>query len=229
MKKRRTGRAAAGPRRPGERAGLARQAVLDAARALSAREGLEGLSMRRLADRLGVAPNALYSHFADKSDLIDALLDGLLVDVEVPLAARGGGDWREGLSALMAATRRHLLAHPHLIPLYLSRPARGPNAIHLGELTLALLARAGLRGEAAVDALRVLLIYTFGFAAQEAPRRADPAPGERAARSEAAFRAATVGPHMRELAAPLARHPGDATFHTGLDWLLEGIAGRGSS
>jgi TetR/AcrR family transcriptional regulator, tetracycline repressor protein len=210
-------------RRPGERAGLGRDAVLAAAQALSAEAGIDGLSMRRVADRLGVAPNALYSYFADKAALLDALLDWLLVGIELPPADQ---DWRGGLAALMAATRRHLLAHPHLITLYLSRPGRGPNAIHLGEVMLSLLARAGVTGPPAVEALRILLIYTFGFAAHEAPRRGDPDPAARTAGSEAAFRGASGDPRMQALAGPLAQHADDVTFATGLRWLLAGIAGR---
>ena len=215
-------------RRPGERAGLALPLVLDRARTIAAAEGVESLTMRRLAQALGVAPNALYSHFEDKTALLDALLDAVLADVEIPVIDnRGAAFWHRGLLDLMRASRRVLLAHPDLVPLFLSRPTRGPNAVRLGELTLDLLARGGVRGPAAVDALRILLIYTFGFAAQEAPRRAEPHPEERAARSQAAFENAPEAPRMRELARPLARHPDDQTFERGLRWILAGIAQSG--
>jgi AcrR family transcriptional regulator len=211
------------PRRrdPGQRAGLDVEAVLEEARTLSQREGIEQLTMRRLAERLGVAPNSLYSHFADKSALLEALMDSLLADVEVPVVDRA--DWREALLELMRSTRHFLLANADLIPQFLSRPRRGPNAIRLGEATLTLLAQAGLEGVEAVDALRILLVYTFGFAAQEAPRLADPDPEQRRLRNEAAFGGARDHPHMRALATPLSEHPGDDTFERGLHWLLDGI------
>lgn len=208
-------------RRPGERAGLAVEAVLAEARTLSEHEGIERLTMRRLAERLGVAPNALYSHFTDKAALLDALMDSLLADVEVPDVGQVG--WRQGLSELMRSTRRFLLAHADLIPHFLSRPRRGPNAIRLGEETLILLEQAGLEGDEAVEALRILLIYTFGFAAQEAPRHADPDPELRRTKSEAAFGTAHDHPLTRELARPLSQHPSDETFERGLRWLLDGI------
>lgn len=211
----------AGRRGPGQRAGLVREAILEAARSISEREGVARLTMRRLADRLGVAPNALYSHFPNKSALLDAVLDSLLAGIEVPEVERV--DWKRGLFVLMSEARRLLRAHIELIPLFLSRPSRGPNAMRLGEVTLAFLARAGLRGPAAVDALRVLLIYSLGFAAHEAPRRNDPAPEKRRALSEAAFRGAPDLPHVRELAGELARHPDDETFEMGLRWLIAGI------
>jgi AcrR family transcriptional regulator len=110
------------PRSPGQRAGLSREAVLAAARALLDQEGLERLSMRRLADRLGVAPNALYSHVAGRTELIDALLDDTLGEVEAPDLR--DGDWRAGLEAIMRRTYAVLLSHPDLVPLYLARRAR---------------------------------------------------------------------------------------------------------
>ena len=67
------------PRGPGQRAGLTRAAVLDTAHALLAEDGLDALTMRALARRLGVAPNALYSHVPGKTELVDALLDDRLV------------------------------------------------------------------------------------------------------------------------------------------------------
>jgi TetR/AcrR family transcriptional regulator, tetracycline repressor protein len=207
-------------RAPGERAGLALEAVLAAARALSARQGVAGVTIRGVARRLGVAPNTLYSHFADKSALVEALLDSLLAAVELP--APPGKNWSEDLFRLMSESRRLLLAHAELIPLFLARPTPGPNALRLGEATLALLARAGLRGQEAVDALQVLLVYAIGFAAHEAPRRAGAAPARRRARAEAATRDL---PHLRALASELARHPTQDTFERGLRWLIQGIAG----
>lgn len=175
--------------------------------------------MRRLADELGVAANALYSYFPDKAALLDALLDHLLGDIDVVSRA----DWKHRLTVILRRTREVLLAHPELIPLFLARPGRGANAIRLGDAMLACLADAGLEGRDAVDALRILLIYTLGFAAHEAPRRTDPAGERRIRDSEAAFRGAER-PHMRALSGELARHPDDATFETGLRWLLAGIA-----
>ena len=213
-------------RGPGQRAGLRREAVLSEARALVADGGIQRLTVRRLADRLGVAPNALYSHFRDKSALLDALVDSVLADVEVPGLNRMG--WREGLVELMGASRRLLLAHSDLLPIIMSRPTRGPEALRLGEQTLSMLERAGLEGGQAVEALRILLTFTFGFAAQEAPRRADPEGERRRTENEAAFAAAPDRPRMRELAVQLTRHPGDETFERGLGWLLDGIDAAGA-
>jgi hypothetical protein len=80
-----------------------------------------------------------------------------------------------------------------------------------------------------VDALRILLIYTFGFAAQEAPRAAEIHPRQRLARSQAAFSAPSAPPRMRRLARPLARHADDHTFTVGLRWIIAGIAARATN
>jgi len=183
-------------RRPGQRAGLGRDEVLAAALAIVEADGVGALTMRSLAARLGVAPNALYSHFADKQALLDGVLDELLGDISIPDVERV--PWRAGLVALMTASRRLVADHAALIPLYLSRPGIGPNAQRLGAASLALLARGGVSGAAAGEALQILLIYSLGFAAHEAPRRTRP-PAR-------------------------GKHPDDATFATGLGWLIDGLS-----
>src|SRR4029079_11459259 len=124
------------------RAGLTRAAVVAAARRIADLEGLDALTLRRLAREMGVAPNAIYSHVVDKSMLLDLLMDDVAGEVEVP--DPGADDWQAGLRALFASTRRTVAAAPELAPLFLARAARGPNAIRLGEVTLALLARGGV-------------------------------------------------------------------------------------
>ena len=193
-----------------------------AARSLAEREGAGAISMRRLAGELGVTANALYSYFADKSTLLDALLDDLLGEIDVRKGT--GSDWQTPLTAILRQTRQVLLAHAELIPLYLARPGRGANAMRLGDAMLECFATAGLNGRPAADALRILLIYTLGFAAHEAPRTRDPEGERRIQASAAAFRGADHLPRLRAASAELARHPDDETFETGLRWLLRGIA-----
>ncbi|MHB8311694.1 MAG: TetR/AcrR family transcriptional regulator [Candidatus Dormibacteria bacterium] len=151
-------------RTPGQRAGLTHPAVLAAARELLSDSGLDSFTMRALAERLDVAPNALYSHVASKTALIDDLLDEVLAQVQAPVSDIE--DPSAGLRQLMTSTYDVLLAHPDLVPLYLARQgAHGPNAQRLGETMITLLARCGVHGKAAREALRVLIVYTIGFAA----------------------------------------------------------------
>ncbi|HET6750898.1 MAG TPA: helix-turn-helix domain-containing protein, partial [Actinomycetes bacterium] len=82
------------PRRgAGQRAGLSREAVLTAARRIADDEGVDRLTMRRLAGELGVMPNALYTYVPDKEALLDALLDDLLAGIDPGDSAEG--DWRD--------------------------------------------------------------------------------------------------------------------------------------
>jgi len=208
-------------RSPGQRAGLAADAILAVARQLVEEDGVDALTMRALASRLGVAPNSLYSHVPDKSALLDAVLDDALGGVDVGgLEALG---WRAGLIELMRRFRRLLLDRADLLPLLIARPTRGPNALRLGETTLRLLEMAGVRGAAAAEALQVVFVFTLGYAADEAPRRADPDSAQRQARSRRAF-AAGGQPRVAELATEIASPTSNNTFETGLGWLLDGIA-----
>ena len=212
------------PRRrgAGQRAGLSRGPVLEAARRIAEEEGLDRLTMRRLAAELGVMPNALYTYFPHKEALLDALLNDLLAGVEA--GDPGEDDWRDNLVRVMDSSRRLLLAHPELASAFIARPGLGPNAVRLGEVSLELLRRAGLDGQRAVEALRVLLVYSLGFAAFQAPRlQGDP--GARSARAEAAYAGLPEDrfPRMHGLAGGLAGPTTDRQFLTGLRWLLDGI------
>jgi TetR/AcrR family tetracycline transcriptional repressor len=151
-------------RSPGQRAGLRAHQVRAAARELLAAEGVRALTMRALATRLGVAPNALYSHVSNKGALIDDVLDDVLADVEAP--ATDVDDPARGLLELLESTYHVLLLHANLVPMFLARQgARGANAQHLGNVMLALLARLGLAEAPAREALHVLVVYTIGCAA----------------------------------------------------------------
>lgn len=209
-------------RTPGQRAGISRTDVVVAALAILHDDGLPAVSMRRVAARLDVAPNAIYSHVSDKNGLIELLLDSMLDDVAVP--ARGS--WRDRIESILAGTRRALLAHGDLVPLCLSRQTIGPNALRLGEAILGCLQDGGVGGEAAVRALQVLLVHTIGSTAFEVARRDDPDPVARQRRGQertAALDPATH-PHTAAQNAAISRFPGDTVFSLGLRLLLDGLA-----
>jgi len=201
---------------------LTRNQVVAAARRISAREGVENASMRRLADALGVMPNALYTYFPDKAAILDAVLDDLLGDVEPPRPRTG---WRQALVALMSSYRRLLLTQPGLIALTVSRPMVGANALRLREDMLTLLRRGGLDDADAVNAFLALFAYTTGFVAFETAR----IPGERDTRQRAQAHAlyaalpADLFPSTRALAKRLAKRPGDVEFTRGLRGVIAGF------
>ena len=185
--------------------------------------------MRRLAEALGVMPNALYTYFPDKASILDAVLDDLVGDLERPRHRVG---WRSGLVSLMSSYRRLLLTQPGLIALTVSRPMVGANAVRLREDMLTLLRRGALGDGDAVNAYLALFAYTTGFVAFETGRT----PG----RADAEQRAQTYRlhanlpdedfPSTRALAQRLRRRPGDVEFTAGLQALIAGFAegARGS-
>jgi TetR/AcrR family transcriptional regulator, tetracycline repressor protein len=197
--------------------------VVAEARRIGAERGAEMLTMRRLAEALGVMPNALYTYFPDKASILDAVLDDLLGDVKRP---RSSVAWRRGLVSAMGSYRRLLLTQPGLIALTVSRPMLGQNALVLREDILTLLRRGGLDDAAAVIAFLALFAYTTGFVAFEAAR----VPGERDAKQRAEARELYVAlpsedfPSTRALAKRLSRRPGEAEFARGLEALIAGFA-----
>src|SRR5262245_15078360 len=197
--------------------------VVSVARGMAAQRGVEALTMRRLADALGVMPNALYTYFRDKAAIVDAVLDDLLGDVERP---HRRSSWRNALAALMGSYRRLLLTQPGLIPLTVSRPMYGPNALRLREDTLTLLRQGDLDDADAVTAYLALFAYTTGFVAFETAR----VPGKRdtAQRAQGHRLHASLPqdsfPSTRALADRLARRPGDREFTRGLRGVLDGFA-----
>lgn len=104
-------------------AALDRAAVVEAAIALADEQGLERVTLRRLAARLGVTAMALYRHVPGKDALLDGMAEALYGQIELPTA---GAAWREGLATIARSARTVLLAHPWAVPLF-ARPLAGPN------------------------------------------------------------------------------------------------------
>jgi AcrR family transcriptional regulator len=179
--------------------------------------------MRRLADAVRVMPNALYTYFAGKTAILDAVLDDLLGDVKRPCSNL---TWQQGLVSLMSSYRRLLLVQPGLIALTVSRPMVGPNALRFREEMLTLL-RCGELGESdTVTAYFALFAYTTGFVAFETARP----PGKRDTKQRARTRQLHTAlptdsfPSTRALAVRLAKRPGDAEFTRGLRSVIAGFA-----
>jgi TetR/AcrR family transcriptional regulator, tetracycline repressor protein len=130
--------------------------------------GPGALSMRRLADRLGVAPTALYTHVRGKADLIDGLIDQVYAGLTLHLDP--ATDWTQQLATLSRQIRDHLLAHPAVVPYALQQPGLGPHSLRLGEAVYDILRPAGFSDQATVGTVYALLTYILGFVALEIPR-----------------------------------------------------------
>ncbi|WP_019926000.1 TetR/AcrR family transcriptional regulator [Nocardia sp. BMG111209] len=146
-----------------------REEILDAAVAIADEHGLDAVSMRAVADRVGVTPMALYRHIADKS----ALLDGLVGRLLASLLPADAADlrWDRRLTALAHAARALARSHPWAAQLLFSRPATTPDGARVvDEIYTALLA-AGVPDAEVPRLERLVSTFVLGFVASEASGR----------------------------------------------------------
>lgn len=145
-----------------------RTAILAATLDLADDAGLPAVSMRAVADRLGVTPMALYRHVGDKQQLLDGIVERLLLELPLPDPAL---PWHERLSGMAAALRATARRHPDVFPLLLRRPAVTPGARRVRDGVYSALCEAGVE-EAQVPRMeRLLSTFMLGFAASEAGGR----------------------------------------------------------
>lgn len=142
---------------------LDRDSVLDAGIEIADEDGLEAVTLRRIAERLSVTPMALYRHVGAKDDLLDGMADLLYAELELPEAR---SDWWEGLAAIARSTRRVLLAHPWAAPLF-GRPLAGPHAFALDRAIAAALRDAGFSKRDAQELHDQLSGMVFALVAPE--------------------------------------------------------------
>ncbi|HSO56271.1 MAG TPA: TetR/AcrR family transcriptional regulator [Actinomycetes bacterium] len=208
-----------------QRGFLSRDLIIKKAFALLDEQGPSALSMRRLADRLGVAPNALYTHVHGKADLIEGLIDQVYAGIE--LDPDPSKDWPEQLAGISQAVRAQFLAHPAVVPYAIQQPGLGPNSLRLGEAIYRVLRPAGLSDQATVSIVYALLTYILGFVALEIPRAGtDPQTSDEFVRRLQAFFAALPPgefPHTVQLAPLLARISTDDQFKSGIRTFIAGL------
>lgn len=126
----------------GRKPTITRDAILDAAVELLDRHGLDGLTMRRVGAALGVEAMSLYHHVPNKEALLDGIHERILLSLDPPPKAR---TWQSFVRHQAHALHRALLAHPHAIPLFATRPAATPAAVQRLDLYLEVLMRAGFK------------------------------------------------------------------------------------
>ncbi|NEA49134.1 TetR/AcrR family transcriptional regulator C-terminal domain-containing protein [Streptomyces sp. SID10815] len=218
------------PEPPARPVPLDRARIVAAAVALADEGGLEAVSLRKVAARLGAGPMRLYGYIATKQDLFDLMVDEVQAEI---LPEERPGDWREALRVLAHRTRQTALRHAWLADLLGGRPTLGPNGLAVTEARL-----AALDGLADVDtvlrAVETVSAYCTGAIRREiADLRAERATG----RSKRDWQRAS-GPHVTRMLdtgrfPALARVVHDAahvdaetSFTTGLDWVLDAVAAR---
>ena len=146
---------------------LTRERVVAEALAVIAEDGVQALTMRSLAARLGVFPSALYHHVRNKEQLQDLLLDGVLAEVEFDLDP--SLLWTEQLKVLAHRLRQVLEQHPGVAGILKTRDPLGPHSLALAEAMLSPLLAAGFGDRQAGLAFFLLIDYTVGFAVSGTP------------------------------------------------------------
>src|SRR3954454_3915306 len=180
-------------RRPGPRRALSEDEILDAALSLLDDGGADAASVRGIAARVGVAPNAVYTYFPDKAAVIKALVERLLGEVNHDVFADRAQPWRLRVEALALELRQRLTAHPGVIQLMISGPLTGPQALAVHEALLQLLADAGLSPADAPRASYLLFVYIVGSIALVVADVEEPGPLPPEAEWIAARRRALAG------------------------------------
>ncbi|WP_158851708.1 TetR/AcrR family transcriptional regulator [Saccharothrix deserti] len=212
--------------RTANRAPLSRERVLRAAVAIADAGGVGSLTMRSLADELGVKPMSLYHHVANKDEILDGIVDLVFSRIELPSP---GGDWRHEMHRRATSARDVLRRHPWAIGLLESRTTPGPATLRHHDATIGTLRRAGFSVAMTAHAYALLDSYVYGFAVQEAALPFH-GPDTAAEVTEEIMRHFSPDdyPHLVEMATEHVLRPGTDfadEFEFGLTAILDALAG----
>jgi AcrR family transcriptional regulator len=198
--------------------------VLRAAVAFADEKGIGSLSMRKLGEVLGVEAMSLYNHVANKSELLDGMVDVVFGGIDLP---GGESDWRSAMRQRATSARKVLSRHRWAIGLMESRTTPGPATLRHHDAVIGSLRGGGFSVEMAAHAFSVLDSYIYGFALQEANLPFDT--GEETAELAQAILAqfpADEYPHLTELTVEHVLQPGydyGNEYAFGLDLILDGL------
>lgn len=206
---------------------LSRERIVRAAIELADADGLDAVSLRKVAAVLDVGPMRLYGYIDTKEELLDLMVDAVYAEIRP-----GGDDWRQALRSLAEATRRAAQRHEWLADLIGGRPQLGPNTLAAGNAVVAAMEGVGL--DVVVPAVAAVRAYVIGAVRKEiGERRAERASGMDIRQFQVAY-----GPYLERtfaagqfpaLATVVRDGPhldADETFRAGLEFVLDGIASR---
>lgn len=187
-------------------------------------EGLERVTMRRLAQELDTGAASLYVYVRNTAELHAAILDELLGTVDLTPAGRAG-DWRERLTRVLLSYTEVLLEHPSLAQSALVARPSGTHYLNLVEAVLALLSEGGIPADQAAWGVDLLLSFSTTTAAEQGARRQAVDAQEKVHALAEAIRTVSpdTHPHIAGLGADLLSGPGRERFAWGYDVLLNGL------
>ena len=217
---------------------LSKERVLGTAVEVAQREGMEALTMRRLADELCVGAMTLYHYVPNKDALLDGMVDIVFAEIELPTT---DVDWKTALLDRALSTRAALTRHRWAVGLMESRTTPGPASLRLHNAVLGVLREAGFSIETTIQAYSVQDAYIYGFALQEKALPFDDAAGG-AAVAEAQYKEydalegerqlgelADAFPYLAEVVVGHVAKVGydfATSFEYGLDLILEALERR---
>ena len=206
---------------------LSRERVLRAAVELADREGLESLTMRRLADELGAGAMSLYHYVPNKEELIDGMIGIVFEEIEPPGL---DVDWKTALRRRASSTRAALRRHRWAVGLMEGRAHTEPASVVLHNAVLGCLREAGFSIAETVQAYSVQDAYIYGFALQEKALPFEDAEESAAVADAQQLEAlAAQFPYLAEVVAGHVAKVGydfDEAFEYGLELILEGLERR---
>lgn len=208
--------------KPKQRQPLTREVAIARALKLADQQGLEGLTMRALAQALGVEAMSLYHHVQNKDDILDAMVDEVFAEVKLP-----AGTWRESMRGRAESMREVLKRHRWALPLMESRRTPGPKNLTHHDAVLGMLRRAGFSLPLTAHAYALLDAFVYGFVHTELqlPFETTTQTQDMAQSMAKAFPPG-AWPNLVEFMSMHVMTPGYSygnSFEYGLDLLLDGL------
>jgi TetR/AcrR family tetracycline transcriptional repressor len=208
------------------RARLSKRAVVDRALKLADTDGLDALTIRKLAQDLGVTPMALYWHFRSKDDLLEGMAEHVWGEIEVNVDS--SQPWWVQLRGGLESLLRVLRAHPSAPQLMLEHEKRNEAALRATEATLEILLGAGFDPQHAAEIARSTLWTGITLVMSEAGYRPELSDEERAewnrrSQLELAMLPAARYPHLVQCAAPMANCEPDFHYRLGVEMFIAGV------
>jgi AcrR family transcriptional regulator len=201
---------------------LSRERILQVALQKADAEGIEALSMRKLARELGVKAMSLYNHVANKDDMVDGMVDLVVGEIELPSLDM---DWKTAMRQRAISAHAVLLRHPWATLALMSRVNVGPAMLRYVDATLACLVEAGFSYPMADYAWNALDSHIYGFTLQALNFPFEAEEYAAAAKDYVAMIPPEKYPYLNQLTHQVMedRHDGLHDFEFGLNLLLNGL------
>ncbi|ABK01838.1 transcriptional regulator, TetR family [Arthrobacter sp. FB24] len=210
---------------------LNRDRVLTAAVVLADAAGIESLSMRRLAQELGVVPMALYKHVANKEELLDGMVDVLVAEIDPPASDAG---WKNAVRLRVLSARKSLLRHPWARQVLESRTTRTPAVLGYMDSFIGMFLAGGFSVDLTHHVMHALGSRMWGFTQELFDDSANAVPADLAPETQAAMLHEMAQRYPNILQVALAANHDDGSvvsqgcddqfeFEFALDLLLDGF------